>query len=335
VALDSVYGAYLKAKYPLEYYSVVLDIYENDATITGKLMKELKQLAIEVVPIQFGKSRAHYTAEHDTNSIYKGMASIKYINEKVSEELYLLSKEREYDKNNFVSLLKDIYDLSIDTRQMTILIRLGFFKEFSNIEELLEIFLCMFDKKKANTELYPDFADKIQITEKTKRTGEKVKEIKTIKRPLKYDSKHAEKTKTQRLENLYEYERQVRLNPPEKIQLYEQIAYEKEILGYAYSTWEHLSGKICLVMDIRKKYTPVITLYQVKTGREFTVKVPKKKFFKYDEELLFIGDVIKVTEVELKDGWKKVGEEWEKNPNKKEIHLNRCKLLRKSPSRIA
>ena len=36
-AYDSLYGAYLKSHYPLEYYTVALNYYSNDATRTGKL----------------------------------------------------------------------------------------------------------------------------------------------------------------------------------------------------------------------------------------------------------------------------------------------------------
>ena len=53
VAYDSLYGAYLKAEYPLEYYTVVLNKYQNDTEMTDKIYKELIHFGITVEPIQF------------------------------------------------------------------------------------------------------------------------------------------------------------------------------------------------------------------------------------------------------------------------------------------
>ncbi|MCY8549281.1 PHP domain-containing protein [Bacillus haynesii] len=338
VALDSIYGAYLKAKYPLEYYSTVLNIYENSTSTTAKLIKELDHFNIKILPIQFGKSRAYYNADNETNSIYKGIASIKYLNGKIAEELYGLAKNKQYEKNDFVSLLVDIFDTSVNSRQMETLIRLDFFREFGEKEVLLELYLCMSGKKKANIELYPQFDHQIVIDrkeKKNKKTGQVTitEKEKTIKKPLKYDAGLSEKTKIQRLKNLKEYEEAVRSYPPQKIDLYDQIAFEKDSLGYAFSTWNNVDGRYALVLDINKKYTPKVTLYQIKTGREFVVKVNKKKFWTFDDQLLYEGDIIKVLDVEEKYGWKNENGKWKPNPNVKELHLNKCQLVRKSLKR--
>src|SRR5690606_7013545 len=48
VALDSVYGAYLKANYPMEYYATVLNIYQGDKDKTADIMSELDHFGIKV-----------------------------------------------------------------------------------------------------------------------------------------------------------------------------------------------------------------------------------------------------------------------------------------------
>ncbi|MEE5181056.1 PHP domain-containing protein [Bacillus subtilis] len=334
VALDSVYGAYLKAKYPLEYYSTVLNIYENDTTTTAKIVKELNHFNVDILPVQFGKSRATYTADNEMNAIYKGISSIKFLNAKVAEELYELAQQKDYDRNDWVGLLIDIFETSADTRQMEILIRLDFFKEFGEKEVLLEIYLAMADKKKADIKRYPEFADQKVIEQKiNKKTGDVTEKEKIIKQPLKYDSGHNEKTKTVRLDNLRRYEKAVREKPPKKIELYEQIAFEKQTLGYALSTFNNVNGNLALVLDINKKYTPKITLYQIKTGREYVVKVKKNLFWKYDDPMLYVGDIIEVVEVTEEDGWKNENGKWERNPAVRELHLHKCKHIRKSSQR--
>ena len=104
-AYDSIYGAYLKSHYPLEYYSVVFRYYEGDMERTNKLTEELKYFNISLKNIQFGHSAGSYKINKEENSIYKGLGSIKYCNVEVGDKLYELSQSKQY--NSFVEILKD------------------------------------------------------------------------------------------------------------------------------------------------------------------------------------------------------------------------------------
>ena len=328
-------GAWLRYYYPLEFLTVSLNLQDDDKERTTKIVNYAKMKGVEIKSISFGNSRASYSFNREEQNIYKGIASIKFLNVRVAEELYELSK-KDYDRNDFAGLLVDILKGFADTRQMEILIRLDFFKEFGAKEVLLETYLAMADKKKADTVLYPEFADKTVTEEKiNKRTKDITIVSKTVKTPLKYSDSLSDKSKEQRLINIRAYEKAVRANPPRKIELYEQIAFEKENLGYAFSTWDNVDGSYALVLDINKKYTPKVSLYQVKTGREFTVKVNKNKFFSDDDydQMLYVGDVIKVLDVEEQEGWKKEDNKWVRNPAVIELHLNKCKVIRDSPQR--
>lgn len=329
-------GAWLRYYYPLEFLTVYLNLQQDDKDKTSEIVQYAKSKGYKIKPISFGKSRAQYSFDKEEGAIYKGIASIKFLNSRIAEELYELSQNKNYDSGNWVNLLVDIMDTSVDTRQMEILIRLDFFKEFGEKEVLLEIYLAMADKKKANTELYPEFAEQQVTIEKfKKKTKEIVYETKTVKRPLKYDSKLSDKSKVIRLENLHAYELAVRMNPPRKIELYEQIAFEKENLGYAISTWDDMPSSLGLVVGIDNiKYTPKVKIYQVKTGEEIVMKVAKKKFWYDDNEaLLYVGDIIQILDVEQKNGWKKVDGKWLENPNVQEWHLNRLKIIKRSKNR--
>lgn len=332
-------GAWLRYHYPLEFLTTILNVMKDEKV--SKIMAFAKKNSFEVKNISFGKSRAEYAFNKEEQNVYKGISSIKYLNVRVAEELYELANSKEYDRNDWVGLLVDILKTSVDTRQMEILIRLDFFKEFGAKEVLLEIYHCMVakelpdkTKKKANTVLYPEFADKVVIIRKVKKNRKTKEETiteeeKTIKKPLKFAHSLSDKTKEVRLQNLREYELAVRANPPRKIELHEQIAFEKENLGYAVSTF-NVGNNIALVIGIDKQYTPKVTLYKIRTGEEIVVKVSKDRFFYNYQDLLYVGDVIKVIESEEQFGWKKEGKKWVRNPNVTELHLKKCQLIRAS-----
>lgn len=142
-SLDMCYGAYLKVNYPLEYYTVCFNNYIGDETRTNKLTNELPYFGISLQGVEYGHSRSEYAFDKKTNTIYKGLSSIKFINETVPEEIYELSK-RHY--NDFVDLLYDLKEkTSINSRQLDILIKIDFFKQFGDLNTLLYV-TQMFDK---------------------------------------------------------------------------------------------------------------------------------------------------------------------------------------------
>ena len=135
-AYDSLYGAYLKSHYPLEYYTVALNQYENDKSRTSRLIDECKQFGIKLQSPKFGYSKAEYFFNKETNTIYKGVGSIKYLNEQKANMLYELSQSKNYE--TFTDILYDTKE--IDNRCLEILIKLGYFSEFGCISKLLKVF---------------------------------------------------------------------------------------------------------------------------------------------------------------------------------------------------
>ena len=136
-AYDSLYGAYLKSHYPLEYYTATFNLYDGDVVRTPILTKELNYFNIELRQPKFRYSRAEYMMDKETNSIYKGIASLKYLNQTVAEELYEL-RDNQYD--TFIDLLSDVLKTSINSRQLTILISTDFFSEFGKSGRLMKIY---------------------------------------------------------------------------------------------------------------------------------------------------------------------------------------------------
>lgn len=140
---------YLRYYYPTEFITAYLNNANNDDDIQAGTALA-KQYGIQILPIKFGHSRADYACDAANKRIYKGVASIKNLNNTVSEELYTLSQSRVYD--NFIDLLIDITEkTSCNSRQLDILIKLDYFSDFGEINELLwktDIFNRLYDKKK-------------------------------------------------------------------------------------------------------------------------------------------------------------------------------------------
>ena len=136
-SLDMCYGAYLKVNYPLEYFTVCFNNYIGDEVRTNKLMNELPYFGVSIKGVKYGHSRSEYSFDKTTNTIYKGLTSIKFINETVPEEIYELSKKQYLD---FVDLLFDLKEkTSINSRQLEILTKINFFSEFGDINTLVWI----------------------------------------------------------------------------------------------------------------------------------------------------------------------------------------------------
>ena len=96
---------YLRYYYPLEFLTSALNIFENKADDTARIVAYAKKVGIEIKGIQFGKSEAGYTMDKNDNCIYKGIASIKYCNKDIATELLQLSQNY---YNDFIDLLKDM-----------------------------------------------------------------------------------------------------------------------------------------------------------------------------------------------------------------------------------
>ncbi len=63
------------------------------------------------------------------------------------------------------------------------------------------------------------------------------------------------------------------------------------------------------------------------------MKVEKKKFYTYDDDLLYVGDTIQVMKVEQKPTWKIINGKWIENEEITEPYLEKCKIIRKSHKR--
>ncbi len=284
VAWDSVYGAYLKANYPLQYYKVVLDNFENDTEETAKIINELKYFNIKLKPIKFRYSRAEYSFDKIQNAIYKNLSSVKYMNRKVAEELYELGKNQ---YNNFAELLKDINEkTSVNSKQLDILIKLDFFSEFGKSRKLL------------------NFVKYFNLINNAKVINKQKIEEKWLYSIIKNNSRET-KSQFRDLDNNKILELIWNGLPNKDLSLLEKIQTEKEYLGYINYINPNLDKKYVLITNLNTRYTPILDVYCLNNGKTETVKISKKNF---SYEHIKEGTVLYINSIKRKHGWKKVGE---------------------------
>lgn len=295
VAIDSLYGAYLKAHYPLEYFTVALSLYSDDLDRTAKLIAEMPSFGVSLKPIKFRHSRADYNMEKETNSIYKGLASLKYMNADVSEQLYAL-KDKQFD--SFIDLLSVFPG---NSRQREILIKLGFFEEFSRSQKLLKIAM-LYDKyygkkviKKYNNDLPIDLLQKYCVSETDKQ--------------FRFDEISMNNLLSELCNHI----------PDKDIPLQTRLQAELEYLGYV-SYCDPSRPNTAVVMDINCKFTPKLTLYRLDTGTTMVCKLKKRS---YESLPLTVGAIINFT-TETKHGWRKdENGQWQADFSKKDIWITR------------
>ena len=278
VAIDSLYGAYLKAHYPLEYFTVALSFYSDDMERTANLINELKYFNIKLHNIKFGKSNSEYMMDKETNSIYKGVTSIKYCNSQIAEELYELSKNH-YD--SFPELLNDINEkTSVNSRQLTILTILDFFSDFGKNKYLLDIIeLCngVKEDKKNGIKAKPALLTVKQIKK------DKMEELGISEYLMtKYAGRETSKTYSN-IDNIGLVTEMTERIENKSLDVISQVKAEQEYLEYVIYTNSKVSNTYYIVIDFKtykNPTTPYVVLHNLHTGDDVKTRIKQGKIFK-------------------------------------------------------
>lgn len=239
VALDALYGAYLKAHYPYEYYSTLLDDYSaaGNKDKVALIKAEMKRaFGITLVPARFRQDNRTFFVDKEHKQMSDALTSVKFISRPVADALYKM-KDIQFD--SFISLLIALDDdPAFNSRAIEILIRMDYFQEFGHAGKLLNVF--------------HEF-----------REGD-----------MKWGKKYVDKTKAKRLEYLKRYEQ----NAPETdIPVAEQLSFECVYYGAPLSVFPE-ERKRYVVLDVNTSYSPKLKIYGISTGKTGTVKIHKKNF---------------------------------------------------------
>lgn len=276
--------AYLRYHYPKEFITAYLNNANNEDDI--KLGTELaKQLGITIHSIKFRHSTAQYSC--DENGIYKGIASVKFLNEDAANDLFSIRNE---NFDTFIDLLVRISELKVDSRKLDILIKLDFFEEFGDIAYLL---MC--------NNLFSTYYSKKQI-----------KKNKALEDRLDFDllrlcSQKETPKMFSGLDSVMLIKELIKnIIPEKKTPLKLKIAYQIEHLGYVDIVDKKYAG-YCVALDLNVDYSPRLKLYALANGNTIPAKVSKKI---YKDNPIRRGDIVKVEHQYRKPKMKKVDGEW-------------------------
>lgn len=139
VALDSLYGAWLKAHHPLEFYSVQLTLAEEkgDKDKMNALKAEAEDyFNIVFPPFRFGQDNSKITPDLSENTINNTIASIKGFSSSVGSILYEVSK---LHKSTFVEVLKELDSRGLKTASVRPLILIDYFQQYGLAKQLIAI----------------------------------------------------------------------------------------------------------------------------------------------------------------------------------------------------
>lgn len=284
-------SGFLRYYYPVEFLTTALNIHSGDEEKTNKITAYAKKHSIKIRPIQFRHSSAKYTPDKSTNTIYKGMSSIKFLNASVSDQLYAM---RDQTFNSFIDLLAVN---PCDTRQTTILIKLRYFSEFGKSQYLLDIYdlYCKYHDKKIIKKDQCEFPREFMLQFATE----------TDKQYKLTDSEGFLKALCDQV-------------PNRNIPIKDYLDAQNEYLGYI----DYVNPKAKeygYVMSIDTKYSPKLTIYELDTGKTVVYKMPKKVFATSGIEK---GSILKFT-YEVKARTTMVDGEWKKDFSVKEPWINK------------
>lgn len=306
-AVDSLYGAYLKANYPLEYYTVALSNYADDTDRTHKLVNELSYFNIKLLPIKFGKSSSEYTIDKENNSIYKGINSIKYCNSKIAEELLELSKQKDY--KTFIELLDDITaKTSINSRQLEILIGLNFFSDFGNNKYLLNIYNLYNGIKEKGKTILPSFRNCSVISKKNIDNYSTYGLSEYLAK--KYSNKETQ-SQYREIDNMSLLSELCNKIENKSMNVVEQMKFEKEYLQYIEYINPKISDDYYVVIDFKtyKNSTqPYLIVRNISSGEELKTRIKRGNIYKSKPFGEF--SILKIYGFIWDFKRKKVGDDW-------------------------
>ena len=261
-------SAYLRYYYPTEFITTALNINKDNEDKTLAITQYAKKRNITLSPIKFRYSTNDYRCDAKTHTIFKGIESIKFCNSKIADELYAL---RDNQYKSFIDLLIDITEhTSVDSRQLDILIKLDFFSEFGEPNELLtqvQIFNAIYGKKTAKkNEGMVFIGDYSMSQERFNETVVKLDEYKETAKQIKG----------------FDYVSFIKsicdLTTMPTTSVKERIQYSDELLGYVNVVDPHASKRLYYVLDIKGKKLKIIELYEVYSGKKRTVKIWESQF---------------------------------------------------------
>ena len=134
-------NGYLRYYYPLEFLTSAFNTFSDNAVKTQAITQYAKKRGINIKAPKFGHSQNVYVCDKETNTIYKGLDSIKSMQTIAAD---IMNEIYAQEPKDFIDVLFLCESVKIDgkrinSKSMDILIDIGFFSEYGNINTLKRI----------------------------------------------------------------------------------------------------------------------------------------------------------------------------------------------------
>ena len=254
--------AFCRYYYPEEFIAAYLNCANNtDDILMGTELAKIKN--IEIKNIKFRKSGAEYTVDKANHALYKGIASIKFCNAQIADDLLELATNQ---YNNFTEVLADVNTkTSVNSRQLTILIGLNYFEEFGKNQYLMQV-----------SEIYDKFAlckiiskKKMESLGLTEYLMKKYAGKETASQYRDLDNTGLIAELSNRLEN-------------KAMSVIDQVKFEKEYLQYVVYVNPKVNQCFYVVTDyktFKEVRKPYCVLHNIKTGEDVKARVTSIKVY--------------------------------------------------------
>lgn len=139
VALDSLYGAWLKAHHPLAFYETYIKLMEEKGDkdkINAAKEEAESHFGIRFTPLRFGQDNRTIHADEEKNEMINTMGSIKGYGVTIGRTFYDCSRK---GFTSFIDVLAYLDKNKVKEAKFKPLILIDYFEQFGNQRELLRI----------------------------------------------------------------------------------------------------------------------------------------------------------------------------------------------------
>lgn len=151
---------YLRYYHPREFIAAAVDVFAGDTEKVAAYMAYAKKLHIDIAPARFGKSRSYTMVDKATGKIYQNIAPVKNVSTQSAEELYDISTR--VSGEYFIDVLEAAQGTCVKANMLESLIKIDFFADMGNMNELTKI-AELHDDFKKRASIKADEADKLGL----------------------------------------------------------------------------------------------------------------------------------------------------------------------------
>lgn len=236
VAGDSIYNAWQKANYPVEFYETFLRIMEEDGKkdrLILAISEAKNHFGIKFPKMIFGQDNRKINGDTKTKEIVLSLKSIKGFGSKIADDMWLLKEQ--FTGKTFIDLLICAEENKVLSSKFEQLIKIGYFEMFGKDKKLINI----------------------------------LSEFKSGKN--RYSKTLKDKTKEIRLLALQDFEL---FSKDEEYSIYDKARNEFSILSDVQSIFD-VHKYYILIEDLNTEYSPKFTAHKLRAGDKVTLKVSK------------------------------------------------------------